>query len=154
MSKLPCLIWLSGSSHRNRVPFKLVYSNPRRWRLKLRIEHFETERVVFLSFSILRDPGADSWVVRKSKRPTVYKNEREAPGILLLNDQFRNQLKFLYVIGESESSPLPVILSWLLIRRCSATNCLIACSPFIYLSASCRGVSLGLRGWSFSHNVF
>ena len=76
----------------------------------------------------------------------VYKNERRAPGILLLTDQFRSQLKSLSVIGHknifvpNQSPALYVLLSWLLIRRSSPSNCLIACSP--YLSASCKRVSL------------
>ena len=62
-----------------------------------------------------------------------------APGILLLTDQFRNHLKSLPVIGHknifvpNQSPALFVLLSWLLIRRCSPPNPLIACSPFIYL---------------------
>ena len=88
--------------------------------------------MVFLSFSILRDPGADSWVVRKSKRPTVYKNERGAPGILLLTDQFRNQLKSLSVIGHknifvpNQSLALFVLLS---VEYCSANGEAMGSNP-------------------------
>ena len=62
-----------------------------------------------------------------------------APGILLLTDQCRNHLKSLPVIGHknmfvpNQSPALFVLLSQLLIRRCSPPNSLIACSPFIYL---------------------
>ena len=54
----------------------------------------------------------------------VYFKSWRAPGILLLTDQFRSQLKSLSVIGHknifvpNQSPAIFVLLSWLLIRRC------------------------------------
>ena len=85
--------------------------------------------------------GAGKSLNGRGKKPGEEKSRTKyrAPGILLLTDQFRNHLKSLPVIGHknifvpNQSPALFVLLSWLLIRRCSPPNSLIACSPFIYL---------------------
>ena len=55
-----------------------------------------------------------------------------APGILLLTDQFRNHLKSLPVIAQSESSSFRVTFVTSYTKLFSA-NFLLACSPFIHL---------------------
>ena len=108
--------------------------------------HYYRLTLVFV-VAILGDPGSGLLVgTMWYFGAKVYFKSWRAPGILLLTDQFRSQLKSLSVIGHknlfvpNQSPAIFVLLSWLLIRRCSPTNCSMACSP--YLSASCRRVSL------------
>ena len=96
-------------------------------------------------FIILGDPGATSRddVIFSARKFT---SRAEEPLGFYSTDQFRSQLKSLSVIGQknifvpNQSPALFVLLFVLLIRRCSPTNCLLACSP--YLFALCRRVSL------------
>ena len=96
--------------------------------------------------NILGDPGADSWVTRKSKRPSLHKRKR-SPWDSTLNQPVPKPIKILvcdwaqnFFCAQSESSPFRVtfVISYSK-ERCSLANCLITCAP--YLSASCRRVN-------------
>ena len=86
-----------------------------------------------------------SW---ESRSRQVYKNERASPWDSSLNRPVTKPIKILvcdwaqkFFCGQSESSLFLVTrLSWLLFRRCSPTNCLIACSDrlFVIMLAWCK----------------
>ena len=105
-------------------------------------EDSEVDIGEMVAFSaIFGDPGADSRVTRKSKRPSLQERKR-SPWDSSLNRPVPKPIKILVCDWAPNQSPaLFVLLSWLLIWRCSPTTCLIACSPFVYLPASCRRVS-------------
>ena len=95
---------------------------------------------------ILGDQGQLVGAEKKSKQARTkigrgkVKNENKNPWDSSFNRPVPKPLKILacdwaqkYFFVLNQSPALFVLLSWLLIRRCSPSNSLIACSPFIYL---------------------
>ena len=84
-----------------------------------------------------------SWGSRSGQ---VYKNARASPWNPALNQPVPKPIKILVCDWAQKIikvSPFSCCFrGFLLIRRCSPTNCLIACSPYIYLPTSYGRVSL------------